>query len=137
MAYVGISGFPFFSAQTAVPPVAHRSSTAVWLSRSPPRRGGLAHSQSTTRGRAMISIISYNVGIQRSMWQKHFTEWTKPGRFRTEKVIDILAQHEPDLMCLQEMGMHEEGLPPRRGHRHLQARRSSHESTARRTSRGY
>ena len=60
----------------------------------------------------MISIISYNVGIQRSMWQKHVTEWTKPGRFRTEKVLDILANHEPDLMCLQEMGMHEEGLPP-------------------------
>jgi len=60
----------------------------------------------------MISIISYNVGIQSSMWQKHVTAWTKPGRFRTQKVIEILAQHEPDLMCLQEMGMHEEGLPP-------------------------
>ena len=60
----------------------------------------------------MISIISYNVGIQRTMWQKHVTEWTKPGRFRTEKVLEILAQHEPDLMCLQEMGVHEEGLPP-------------------------
>ena len=37
----------------------------------------------------MISIISYNVGIQSSMWQKHVTAATKPGRFRTQKVIDI------------------------------------------------
>ena len=27
-------------------------------------------------------------------------------------MINFLSDHEPDLLCLQEMGMHEEGLPP-------------------------
>ena len=60
----------------------------------------------------MISIFSYNVGIQRSMWEKHLAAATKAGRERTEKVLDLLGDHAPDLLCLQEMGLHEEGLAP-------------------------
>ena len=60
----------------------------------------------------MISILSYNVGVQRSMWDKHTVQATKAGRNRTEKVLKLLIEYEPDLLCLQEMGMHEEGLDP-------------------------
>ena len=60
----------------------------------------------------MITIISYNVGIQRSMWDKHTAQSTVVGRRRTENVLTLLHNYDPDLLCLQELGLHEEGLDP-------------------------
>ena len=60
----------------------------------------------------MITIISYNVGIQRSMWDKHKAQATVAGRRRTENMLTLLHNYHPDLMCKQELGLHEEGLDP-------------------------
>ena len=60
----------------------------------------------------MITILSYNVGIQRSMWDKHAEKSTTAGRWRTKNVLTLLHDYEPDLICLQELGLHEEGLDP-------------------------
>ena len=58
-----------------------------------------------------LSVITWNVGFNTSAFYTHHQKASQTGYARTCRVLDLLSNVQPTVLCLQEMGLHEEGLP--------------------------
>ena len=55
-----------------------------------------------------LFVVSWNLGVSRSCWQANNSGWAN----RTRGVRQLLREVAPDVLLLQELGIHEEGIPP-------------------------
>ena len=56
----------------------------------------------------MVDIWTWNVGVA----QLEFHAKGAPFLKKTHALVELLDRHKPDLLLMQEWGLHEQGVPP-------------------------